>query len=118
MAGETLGFFLRALPAVVALSVPVGTWAQELPPPAASQGLMDRESLTGDWGGLRHRLDAAGLKLSGVYTGEVLGNPSGGVRQGAVAEGLPQKYFGSLNGCPISSDPMLFPFSTIRLPLA
>ncbi len=55
---------------------------------ASSPGFLGRDTLTGDWGGLRTRLDAAGLKLSGTYTGEVLGNPSGGIRQRGIAEGL------------------------------
>jgi len=57
-------------------------------PAASSNGFWERDTLTGDWGGLRPRLSEAGLKLSGVYTGEYLGNPSGGIRRQGVAEGL------------------------------
>ena len=57
---------------------------------ASSPGFLGRDTLTGDWGGLRTRLDAAGLKLSGTYTGEVLGTleASAGVTiQPAIAGG-------------------------------
>src|SRR5262245_12087299 len=37
---------------------------------------------------------------------------------GAVAEGLLQKYFGSLNGCPIRPEPATLPPSMTRLPSA
>src|SRR5215813_9686627 len=37
---------------------------------------------------------------------------------GEVADGRPQKYFGSSNGWPISAEPMTLPSLTIRLPLA
>src|SRR5436190_14973705 len=37
---------------------------------------------------------------------------------GPVAEGRPQKYFASSNGCPISRLPIGFPSLTIKLPLA
>jgi len=86
--------------AVVAVAAPSAiAWAQEVDTPegspeqapaAASAGEAgkDSETLTGDWGGLRTDLSDAGLKLSGFYTGEALGNPRGGIRQRGVAEGL------------------------------
>src|SRR5262245_13565034 len=37
---------------------------------------------------------------------------------GEVADGRPQKYFGSSNGWPISAEPTTLPSLTIRLPLA
>jgi len=55
---------------------------------ASPDSLMTRETLTGAWGGLRNAADDAGVKFSGSYTGEVLGNPTGGTRQRAMAEGL------------------------------
>src|ERR1700722_7414395 len=36
----------------------------------------------------------------------------------AVAERRPQKYFGSSNDCPMSREPTVLPFWTMRLPLA
>lgn len=66
---------------VVALPGLSSAWADE-------PDVWTRDTLTGDWGGLRSTLDEAGLKLGGVYTGEALGNPSGGLRQRGVAEGL------------------------------
>src|SRR5712692_10182568 len=37
---------------------------------------------------------------------------------GLVADGRPQKYFGSSKGCPMSAEPTSLPSLTIRLPLA
>jgi len=54
---------------------------------AGAQGLLDQDTLTGDWGGWRARLEAEGLQLGGASIDEVLGNPLGGTRQGAIYEG-------------------------------
>jgi porin len=48
----------------------------------------ESDHLTGNWGGLRDRLVDRGVHLYAGYTGEVLGNVSGGLRRGAVYEGL------------------------------
>lgn len=56
-------------------------------PAAAGDDLWTRDTLTGDWGGLRSAAEDQGLKLSGSYTGDVLGNPKGGIRRRAVAMG-------------------------------
>ena len=42
----------------------------------------------GTLGGLRPLLGKEGIKISGIYTGEIFGNVSGGLRTGAVADGL------------------------------
>jgi porin len=41
----------------------------------------------GDPGGIRAFLDAKGIDYSFTYIGEVLGNPTGGIKQGATYEG-------------------------------
>ena len=38
--------------------------------------------MTGDWGGLRTKLEAEGFHLRAHYISETAGNPSGGLRQG------------------------------------
>ncbi|WP_049974219.1 carbohydrate porin [Azospirillum sp. B4] len=53
----------------------------------APPGFWQRDSLTGDWGGLRTRLLDDGLSLNLVYVGEVLGLTDGGVRRATVGEG-------------------------------
>ncbi len=68
--------------------------AQEAPPaPAAGDqpaqsphagGFWERDLLTGDWGGMRTDWENHGVLLGANYTGEILGNPTGGVRQGAI----------------------------------
>lgn len=62
--------------------------------PAEPPGLMDRDSLTGDWGGLRGKLADAGFTPAFKYTGEVFTNPTGGLRQGTVYE---HQLLGSLD---------------------
>lgn len=44
-------------------------------------------NLTGDWGGVRPHLEDRGIQLGGDEIFEVLGNPDGGQRRGAVGEG-------------------------------
>ncbi|CCG42979.1 carbohydrate porin [Magnetospirillum molischianum] len=53
-------------------------------------GFWGRDTLTGDWGGVRSNLEEKGITVSATYTGEALGNVSGGLRQRAVASGLLQ----------------------------
>jgi porin len=55
--------------------------------PAQETGT-ESDHLTGDWGGLRSRLVDRGVHLYAGYTGEGLANVSGGIRRGAVYEGL------------------------------
>jgi porin len=50
-------------------------------------GFWERDVLTGDWGGLRSEWESRGVQLGINYLGEVLGNPAGGMRRGAIYEG-------------------------------
>jgi porin len=58
-------------------------------PPASPHagGFWERDLLTGDWGGTRTDWENRGVRLGANYTGELLGNISGGVRRGAIYEG-------------------------------
>jgi len=56
-------------------------------PTAADSSLMGRDTLTGDWYGLRSQLAAKGFTPSLIYEAEVFGN-WGGARQGAISDGL------------------------------
>jgi porin len=58
-----------------------------VPEDARPTGLWERDRLTGDWGGLRTALEARGIALGLTDTSEVLGNVSGGMKQGAVFDG-------------------------------
>lgn len=49
-----------------------------------------RDTLTGDWGGLRTNLEEHGITVAGTYSAEALGNPSGGAKQRGVAFGMLQ----------------------------
>ena len=62
-----------------------------LPPrPASAEdapaGLFDRDTLTGDWGGVRTKLIDSGVTLGVKYTGELWAVPSGGVHRGVDYE--------------------------------
>lgn len=54
---------------------------------ATATGIFDRETLTGDWFGLRTHLEDRGLQLGADEIVEVLGNPVGGRKHGAGFEG-------------------------------
>ena len=56
----------------------------------AAKGLWDRANLFGNLGGLRTRLADRGITFGVTETSEVFGNPTGGVRQGVIYEGLTQ----------------------------
>ena len=43
-----------------------------------AQSFWERDTLTGDWGGVRARLTQAGIDFFPVYTGEVFSDVSGG----------------------------------------
>ena len=49
--------------------------------------LWTRNTLTGDWGGLRDQLNDAGFAITPVYEAEVFGN-TGGMKSGAISDGL------------------------------
>jgi len=82
--------------ATVLLSAPAA-WSEEAAAPASDAalaadapkptGFWERDTLTGDWGGLRSRLADQGVSLSATEIAETLGNVSGGQRQTDVFEG-------------------------------
>jgi porin len=64
------------------------------PPPASVQapdpkgegeGFWSRDELTGDWGGLRKKLEDAGVKVDGVWVGQGFRNFRGGITPGNTA---------------------------------
>lgn len=55
---------------------------------AAVPGMEGPDKLWPDWGGYRARWSERGLDFGATYAGEVLGNVSGGLKQGAIYEGL------------------------------
>lgn len=60
----------------------------------AATGLWERSNLLGDIGGLRPLLDAHGIEFGLTDTDEVLGNPTGGIKQGAIYEGALEMSLG------------------------
>jgi porin len=61
-------------------------------PPSAVLGsdFLEREKLTGDWGGARTRLEDAGLSFEATFTGDFSANLSGGLKKGKGFSGLLQ----------------------------
>lgn len=57
-------------------------------PIAAPTDIWTQNYLTGNWGGFRGKLKNHGISLTPILTAEVFGNPSGGVRQGVITDGL------------------------------
>jgi porin len=57
-------------------------------PAKAPDDIWTRDSLTGDWGGLRSSLEDAGVKFGLLEQSELWGNLVGGLHQGAVYNGL------------------------------
>lgn len=85
-----------ALPAVAqqsepqapASAPPAGEAAAASAAPAPDKGLWERDTLTGDWGGLRTNMTDAGVTFGLQEQSEVWGNMTGGLRQGVVYDGL------------------------------
>ena len=61
---------------------------EEPPPTEEPPGFWQRDTLTGDWGGLRSALEAQGVAFGVKYTGEVFANVQGGIKRGATYDGL------------------------------
>jgi porin len=57
-------------------------------PAAAENAVFERERLTGDWGGMRRQWQDAGVELGVTDIAETLSNPTGGIRQLAIYQGL------------------------------
>jgi porin len=57
-------------------------------PAAAADDLFERDRLTGDWGGFRKQLEDAGSSFGVNDTSETLSNPTGGIRQLTIYQGL------------------------------
>lgn len=57
-------------------------------PAASEDGLFARQTLTGDWGGMRKTLRDAGIDLGVIDTSEMLSNPVGGIRQATIYQRL------------------------------
>jgi porin len=57
-------------------------------PAAAEDAAFEREKLTGDWGGMRKQLQDAGIDFGATDISETLSNPTGGIRQLTIYQGL------------------------------
>ena len=62
--------------------------------PAWAGDLSTRANLLGDIGGIRPTFERLGVSFGLSETTEVLGNPTGGVKRGAIVEGLTQMSVG------------------------
>jgi porin len=87
-----LGLVCIVVPEHSAHAAPPGSYFGETELPQESKStetdLWTRSNLLGDIGGLRPWMQYYGLQLGITETSEVLGNPTGGVHQGAIYEGV------------------------------
>ena len=75
---------------LLAFAAPAYAQREEAEPPPTQEppGFWQRDTLTGDWGGLRTQLEAQGIALTVKYTGETFANVQGGIKRGATYDGL------------------------------
>jgi len=77
--------------AALLLGLSVGLLASPQAAHAQHDGYVDfwhRDYLTGNWDGLRDELADQGIVFTVTYTGEVFGNVTGGMKQGAEYDGV------------------------------
>jgi porin len=73
-------------PALVILSAAIlGSLGE---PAAGQEPVFEQEKLTSDWGGIRKELQDAGIDLGLSDVAEALSNPTGGIRQLTIYQGL------------------------------
>ncbi len=71
-------------PGVAFAAEPAPVWVL----PESAKSLLAAERLTGDWGGLRTKLEDSGITIDLTQTMDILGNLSGGVRRGGAYDGV------------------------------
>ncbi|HZP70919.1 MAG TPA: carbohydrate porin [Pseudolabrys sp.] len=76
----------RAVLILISLAVSNAALADSSRAPATD--IWTQSTLLGEWGGLRPRLESAGIAFSLNYTAELLANRHGGIRRGEVVDGL------------------------------
>ena len=74
----------------LAVEAPAHAQREEFEPTPTQEppGFWQRDTITGDWGGLRTELEAQGIAFTVKYTGEVFANVQGGIKLGATYDGL------------------------------
>ncbi|MGH6939999.1 carbohydrate porin [Hypericibacter sp.] len=76
-----------ALPAVLRAATFAAMAAIAASQPAAADDMLQRDKLTGDWGGVRTELQNQGFDITLDYIAETMGAVSGGVEDGFVYQG-------------------------------
>jgi porin len=85
MTGPKLLLATTALLAMLVVAAPARAQPQA---EAAPPDFWHRDTMTGDWGGLRTALADLGIVISSSYTAEVFANVQGGIKRGAAYDGL------------------------------
>ena len=88
-AGLIVALLCLVRAATAAADPPDSSEPQQQPAPASphSGDLWERDALTGNWGGLRSKLEDEGINFAADTIDEVFGNPLGGAKRGAIYEG-------------------------------
>jgi porin len=79
--------FLRAYPPVLIIFTAVILGFVNKPA-AAQEGFFEQDRLTGDWGGVRKQWEDAGVAFGATDVSETLSNPTRGIRQLTIYQGL------------------------------
>src|ERR1700747_1499039 len=79
--------FLRACPPVLIIFTAVILGFVNKPA-AAQEGFFEQDRLAGDWGGVRKQWEDAGVAFGATDVSETLSNPTGGIRQLTIYQGL------------------------------
>jgi porin len=74
--------------ALLVAATPARSQQASSPDNAQPPDFWQRATLTGDWGGLRTTLSDQGVSFTITYTSDLQGNVVGGIRRGAVYDGL------------------------------
>ena len=82
------GKLLPATTAMLATLIAGAPVQAQEPSDTAPPDFWHRDTLTGDWGGLRAALADQGIAISAAYTAEVFANVQGGIKRGATYDGL------------------------------
>jgi porin len=79
--------FPRACPPLLIIFTAI-TFGLVNNPVAAQEGFFEQDRLTGDWGGVRKQWEDAGVTFGATDVSETLSNPTGGIRQLTIYQGL------------------------------
>ena len=79
---------MRRAARILAVSAAFAAGVAQAQPADGYIDIWHRDTLTGNWGGVRDDLADKGVTVTATYTAEVFGNVQGGIHRGATYDGL------------------------------